>query len=379
MPEPGAPGSPSPAPPGRLLIVDDEAAQMKALCDTLRDEGYATQGFVSPRAALAALEAGAFDLLLADLAMPGMDGIALLRAARERDPDLVGVIMTGEGTIATAVEAMKVGALDYVLKPFRLSVVLPVLARALAMRRLRMENAALERSLRERAAELEAANKELDAFAFSISHDLRTPLRALTGFSRLLAERHGAQLSSAARELLGDVRRAAQRMDELIEDLLRFSRLGRQLLAKRGVDLGGLVREVLRELPAPPGAAQADVRLGELPEVVADPSLLRQVFSNLLSNALKFSSRRERPVVEVGCERRGSEHVFFVRDNGAGFDPQYATRLFGVFQRLHSQEQFPGTGVGLSLVQRIVHRHGGRVWAEGAPDQGATFRFTLPG
>jgi hypothetical protein len=371
--------------PARLIIVDDEPVQTKALCDTLADEGFETAGFVSARAALDVMKSRRFDLLLADLSMPEMDGIALLRAAREIDHDLVGIIMTGEGTIATAVEAMKVGATDYILKPFKLSAILPVLSRALALRRLRIDNAALERALREHAArletsnkELDAANKELDAFAHSVSHDLRGPLRAVLGFSGMLAERHGAEMTEPARDLLASTRRAGKRMDQLIEDLLGFARLGRQPLSKERVDLGALVKDVLNELRTATSERAADLRVGDLPDVMADRSLLRQVYANLVSNAFKFSAGRDQPVIEIGCEDQGGERVFFVRDNGAGFDMRYAAKLFGVFQRMHAQDEFPGTGVGLSLVQRIVNRHGGRIWAEAELGKGATFRFTLP-
>jgi hypothetical protein len=364
---------------GSLLIVDDEKAQLTALCSTLTSQGYTTVGASSGREALAILREGAFDLLLTDLKMPVMDGIALLRTALATDPSLVGVLMTGHGTIATAVEAMQVGAIDYILKPFKLSAVLPVLTRALAMRQLRLDNARLERNVRERTAELEAANKELDAFSYSVSHDLRAPLRMVTGFATILAQGHGAQLSPEAHGLLERVISGAKRMERLIEDLLQFASLGRQPLSKRTVHVDTVVREVLREIGKEDADRHIDVRVGSLPAVVGDASLLQQVFANLLSNAFKFTRGRAAATIEVGCQRLNDETVFFVRDNGAGFDMQYATRLFGVFQRLHTQEQFAGTGVGLSLVQRIVLRHGGRIWAEAEVDKGATFYFTLAG
>jgi two-component system, sensor histidine kinase and response regulator len=375
-----SPGVPDLAAPlgARLLVVDDEASHMRALCDTLRDQGHAPEGFTNPAAALTAIEPGRFTLLLTDLMMPEMDGIALLRAALVRDPDLAAVIMTGAGTIATAVEAMQVGALDYLVKPFKASTILTVVSRALAVRDLRVRNAALERALREHAAELEAANRELESFSYSVSHDLRAPLRSIHGFSKILLAEFSAQLPEEARRLLDRVAANAVRMGDLIEDLLRFSRVARQPLQRRPVQVGDLVREVLDELRAPDPERALELSIGALPDCVADRSLLRQVFSNLLSNALKYTRRCEAPCIGLGCDEVEGERRYFVRDNGAGFDMQHASKLFGVFSRLHTADQFEGTGIGLSIVQRIVQRHGGRIWAEAEVDKGATFYFTLP-
>lgn len=362
----------------RILIVDDEVTQMQALCDTLSEHGFETVGFAAAEAALEALATIKFDILLSDLMMPGMDGIALLKAAQTIDPDLVGVIMTGEGTIASAVDAMKVGALDYILKPFKLSVVLPVLSRALTVRQLRLKNAELEKSLHERATELEAANKELEMFSYSVSHDLRAPLRAVSGFAKILTSVHGSQMSEEARRVLGNISYGAGRMEQLVEALLNFSRLGRHPLAKRPIDLTALARKVAEELRTQQPDRQIDLRVGELPQCVGDRLLLEQVFVNLLSNAFKFTRDKENAIVEVGCREQNGELIYFVRDNGAGFDMRHASKLFGTFQRLHREEEFEGTGVGLSIVSRIVQRHGGRIWAEAALDQGAMFQFTLP-
>ncbi len=365
------------APATRILIVDDEAAQMKALCDTLRDQGYETAGFRSGQAALAALREAKFDLLLTDLMMPEMDGIALVRAARESDPDLVSVMMTGAGTIATAVETMKAGALDYILKPFELSVILPVLSRALTIRRLRMENVALERQLRERTVELEAANQELEAFSYSVSHDLRAPLRAVDGFSQILLKESESRLSEREQQLLLKISSSAAQMGELIEGLLNLSRLGRQPLSKRPLNLTALVGQVLDELGKEREGRQLEIRVSELPECLGDPALLKPVFVNLISNAIKFTRAKETAIVEIGWREQNGEEVFFVRDNGAGFDMRYAHKLFGAFQRLHNRDEFEGTGIGLSIVQRVIRRHGGRIWAEAEVGKGARFYFTL--
>lgn len=369
----------------RLLVVDDETAQVEALCRTLEDEGYSVEGFTGARAALTALSADAFDIVLTDLTMPGMDGIAFLNAAREIDPGLAGIVMTGHGTIATAVDAMKAGALDYILKPFDLRVILRVLARTQAMLRLRRENAALLERLSARTVELEsanrelqAANRELEAFSDSVSHDLRAPLRTIDGLLHVVQEDFGARVPAAAREHIEAVSAQATRMGALIEDLLRLSRLGREPLSKGLVDMRGLVQEVVAELRAAEPARPVEIRIGELPPAQADPSLLRQVWVNLIANALKFTCRRERALIEiVGVERAGDK-MYSIKDNGAGFDPARAERLFGIFQRLHTAREFEGTGVGLSIARRIIERHGGSIRAEGEPDRGAAFHFTLP-
>lgn len=362
---------------GRLLIVDDEKAQMQALCDTLRAEGYSAVGYNSAKQAVASFRAGAFDLVLTDLMMPEMDGITLLSALKQADAQIAGILMTGHGTIDTAVKAMQVGALDYIVKPFQLRVILPVLARALEVRRLRLENAALQERERQHIRELEAANGQLEAFASSVSHDLRSPLNAIAGFCDVYIAKYGEHIPAEGREMLGYVLDGAGRMNQLIDDLLRFCRFSRQPLEKRRVPLMEIVLRVLACLQPTEEQRKIELRLGALPECEVDPSLMEQVYMNLLSNAYKFTGRRDPAVIEVGSINRADEVILFVRDNGAGFDMKYADKLFGVFQRLHPMAEFDGTGIGLSIVQQVIARHGGRIWAESAPDQGATFFFTL--
>jgi signal transduction histidine kinase len=236
----------------------------------------------------------------------------------------------------------------------------------------------LEQRVRQRTAELEAANRELEAFSYSVSHDLRSPLRALDGYTRILLEDHAPELAGAVQEYVRDIRRNARKMGQLVDDLLAFSRLGRQGLQTRPVAPAALVRQALEDLRAEHEGRQVDVVVGDLPTCRADPALLRQAWVNLIGNALKYTNKRSDARVEIGSRREAGEVVYFVRDNGVGFDMRYAGKLFGVFQRLHKAGEFEGTGVGLAVVQRIVHRHGGRVWAEAALGQGATFFFTLP-
>jgi PAS domain S-box-containing protein len=238
-------------------------------------------------------------------------------------------------------------------------------------------NAELEQRVSDRTAKLEAANKELEAFSYSVSHDLRSPLRAVDGFSQVLMEDCGPQLSDDGRRYLKNIRDGAQRMGALIDDLLAFSRLSRMPLNKRRVDTAKLVKDTREDIGLQHGGRQIEVRVAELPLCWGDPALLKQVWINLLSNAFKYTRRAEVAIIEVGCFRENDGSVYFVRDNGTGFDMRYADKLFGVFQRLHRAEDYEGTGVGLAIVQRIIHRHGGRIWAESELNRGATFHFTL--
>ena len=269
-------------------------------------------------------------------------------------------------------------------KPREISIVQDVVERCwatierrIAEEDLRRLNTELESRVRERTAELESANHELEAFSYSVSHDLRAPLRAVDGFSQAMVETYGPQLPEEGRRYLETIRRGAQRMGALIDHLLEFSRLSRQPLAQRPVETERLVREVLEEFSTQREGRHIEIRLSALPDCHGDATLLRQVWVNLISNALKYTGKRHQALVEIGCRQENGQRIYFVRDNGTGFDMKYAGKLFGVFQRLHRAEDYEGTGVGLAIVQRIVHRHGGRIWAEAVVDRGAIFCFTL--
>jgi len=237
------------------------------------------------------------------------------------------------------------------------------------------------REVTERTQQLEAANRELEAFSYTISHDLRAPLRAVSGFTSILFEEYADAMPAEARGYLKRVKDSGDHMGQLVDDLLAFSRLGRQAVRTQRVNMRSIVDRALQELSPALDGRQVEVVIGELPDAACDAALVEQVFVNLLSNAFKYSRRREHARVEVGVlEANPIEGpTYFVRDNGAGFDMEYAGKLFGVFQRMHRSEDFEGTGVGLAIVQRIVERHGGRVWAEAKVDAGATFYFTLKG
>ncbi len=249
-----------------------------------------------------------------------------------------------------------------------------------AQERIDSLNAELEKRLQELAVsnkELEATNKELEAFTYSVSHDLRAPLRHVDGFSRILVEEFGPQLDANARRYLERMQMGVRNMATLVDDLLQLARIGRQEVRRQVTGLGPLVDEVRADLESEAEARRIEWRVAPLPFADCDPALMKQVFANLLSNAVKYTRPRRQAVIEVGALNENGRSAIFVRDNGVGFSMKYADKLFGVFQRLHRAEDFEGTGVGLATVQRIIHKHGGEVWAEAQLDQGATFYFTL--
>ncbi len=238
-------------------------------------------------------------------------------------------------------------------------------------------NAELEEKVVQRTAQLEAVNKELEGFTYSVSHDLRAPLRIIDGFGQILIDDYAMKLDDEGLKTLKVIMSNAKKMGQLIDDLLRFSRLGRTEIIKLSVNMVELVREAVEELRISGISIPRQLKIDGLGPAEGDANLLKQVWINLIANAIKYSGRTKQPVIEIGMKEQTGKNIYFIKDNGAGFDMKYYHKLFGVFQRLHNQEQFTGTGVGLALVHRIITRHGGTVWAEAKPDEGATFYFSL--
>jgi signal transduction histidine kinase len=360
---------PSASPRRRILLADDNS-DMRDYVGRLLQDRYDVTSVTDGAAALAAARENPPDLVLSDVMMPGLDGFALIAELRKdpRTRTLPVILLSARAGEESAIEGLNAGADDYVVKPFS--------ARELLARvRTHLEIARLRRSW---ARELEQANKELEAFSYSVSHDLRAPLRAMDGYSKMLLQDHADRLDGEGKRLLGVVTKSAAAMGALIDALLEFARQGRKPLRASRFEPKALIEDVLQELRGSLSDRQVDIAVAALPGGWGDPALVRQVFANLLSNAIKYTRPREAARIEVGGEPGPRETTYWVRDNGVGFDPTYAHKLFGVFQRLHSKEKFEGTGVGLALVQQVIHRHGGRVWAEAAVDRGAAFFFTLP-
>jgi signal transduction histidine kinase len=368
-----------------ILLVEDNPGDARLIRESLTDlSGNMFDLEIADRlaTALLRLRAGGIDAVLLDLALPDSKGQNTFDKAKAQAPSIPIIVLTGLGDEALALKMVSEGAQDYVAK---IDLNGGTLSRAIryAIERERSEqkirrfNAELEERVQERTAELEAINQELEAFSSSVSHDLRGPLHVIDGFSAILEETFGPVLGSAGKKYLQHIHKGVQEMAVIIEGLLNLSRLGRRELKKKTTHLGEIVESVLTDIKAELHHRQIDWKVGALPVAECDQGLMKQVFVNLIGNSVKYTRRRDVAVIEIGETMVGGEQVFFVRDNGAGFDMKDVNKLFVAFQRLHSPEDFEGTGVGLATVRRIIQRHGGRIWAVAELDKGATFYFTL--
>jgi signal transduction histidine kinase len=412
----------------RVLIVDDEEYIRLSLSELLSYIGFEVATAANGEDALKKLTENRFDIAFMDIKIPGMNGVELLGRVRKAYPDVSVIMMTGYATVENAVEAVKLGAYDFLRKPYDIEEIKVSINRLLEKKKLEEEcklweealrntleelekkveertaelskanlllkqeiterrqaeeeirklNEELEQRVFQRTAELESANSELESFSYSVSHDLRAPLRAISGFSKILFEDSADKLDDEGKRLLNIIQGNTEKMENIIDDLLALSRIGRKDVELSDIDMYELAKAVFDEVKAVNPERKLQFNVKPLPPAHGDKGMIRQVFFNLLSNAIKFTKPKEVPVVEVGGSADGSKNVYYVKDNGVGFDMQYANQLFGAFQRLHSDEEFEGTGIGLAIVKRIVNRHDGKIWAEGKENEGATFYFSLP-
>jgi two-component system, sensor histidine kinase and response regulator len=377
-----------------ILLVDDQPANLVALEAMLQGLGQNLIKAESGREALKWLLTHDFAVILLDVKMPEMDGFETAALIRQRDKSRHTPILfltAADNTQTQAVRGYAVGAVDYLVKPVvpefvrsKVAVFVELAKKNELLRRqaellARSEQAALElaEARAELVRDLEHKNRELESFSYAVSHDLRAPLRRIDSFSRAVLESQGDRLDEAGQRFLARVREASRQMSQLIDDVLYLSRVTRAELRDQEVDLSSLATSALARLQEAEPSRQVEIKIRPAVVVTGDGQLLRIALENLLENAWKFTAKEPSARIEFGLTQVAGEPTYFVRDNGAGFDMTYADRLFGPFQRLHAQTEFPGSGIGLATVQRIIHRHGGRVWAEGLVGQGATFQFTL--
>lgn len=377
--------------PLQILLVEDNPADVRLMQEMLSETAVPFSLAIanSLATALERLREGGIDVLLLDLGLPDSSGVSTFTSVHAQSPTLPIIVFTGTYDQSLGLKVVQQGAQDYLMKSqVDGNLIWRTIRYAMERHRERQQlvlsetrvrhlNENLERRVADRTAALAAANRDLETFTYSVSHDLRSPLRQIDGFSRILVEHAGAGLDSQSQHYLRRIQEGTQHMGRLVDDLLSLAQLGRQDLHTSPTPLDAIVSDALHELRADWGDRIIQWTVGGLPVVDCDPGLIKIVFTNLLSNAIKYTRPREVAIIEVGSTVSDSRCTVFVRDNGVGFNMKYADKLFGVFQRLHRADQFEGTGVGLATVQRIVHKHGGEIWAEAESDQGATFFFTL--
>ncbi len=377
-----------------ILLVDDVPSNILVLEELLTKEGRSFFKAYNGKEGLKIALEKEVDLIILDVQMPDMDGfeVAQILKSNNRTKDIPIIFATAtKKEHHSMVQGFDEGAVDYLFKPLDREItrakVAVLLKIQLQKKELMEKNKSLENATRQidqlnkellnNMEQLKTVNEDLESFSYSVSHDLRAPLRALISYSQILEEDYYDKLDEEAKSLIDRIKYNSNRMNILINDLLVFSKTGRKQLIKTGIDIAELVGKVIAEVTEN-HQHKPVFKLSVLENAYGDASLLQQVWVNLIDNAVKYSSKKENPEIEITCDQKDGEIIYSVKDNGAGFDMRYADKLFGVFQRLHSTRDFDGTGVGLATVQRIIKRHGGRIWADAKENEGATFSFTLP-
>ncbi len=358
----------------KILIVDDKPENLFALRKVLKDLDIELIEATSGNDALKATLVHDFALALLDIQMPEMDGYELAGILREEEKTahlpfiFISAVYTDNLNVFKGYEK---GAFSFITKPFQPEILINKV-------KFFIDKHQQEIALFELNKELKNTNKELESFSYSVSHDLRAPLRAIGGYAKILEEDYTEKFDSNGTKALHSIMYNSKRMGELIDDLLAFSRLGRKQVTVSEINITTLVRSISEEIVAEDVERTIEFDINILPPAKGDHSLIKQVWVNLISNAIKYSKYKPKPKIEIGAYHKDNFVVYYIKDNGVGFDMQYYNKLFGVFQRLHSQEEFEGTGVGLAIVQKIIYRHNGTVWAESKLNEGACFYFSLP-
>lgn len=376
-----------------VLIIDDTPDNVAVLAEHLVGHGFSVMVAQDGEEGIGRAQFGRPDLILLDVMMPGIDGFETCRRLKSdpRTRDIPLIFMTALTEIGDKIRAYKVGGVDYVTKPFHAEEVLArinthlslqAMRRQMAERNLQLQKEIAVRQkaeavLAQRSQELARSNAELEQMAYVASHDLQEPLRMVASYLQLLEQRYGARLDADAHEFIEFAVDGAKRMRALIDDLLTYSRLGTKAQPLRPTDCNTVMQSALRSLGVAIAESGAQIDCAALPVVMGDAAQLTQLFQNLLANAIKFRAGQA-PRISVRAEEEEGCWRFAVRDNGIGIAPEYFERIFEMFQRLHSRGAYPGTGIGLAICKKIVERHGGRIWVESAPEQGALFQFTLP-
>jgi light-regulated signal transduction histidine kinase (bacteriophytochrome) len=363
-----------------VLIVDDTEENVDILVEAF-GEDYEISVAMDGESALESLEIEVPDIILLDIMMPMMDGYEVCKKIKENKAtkDIPIIFLTAMTDIISKTKCFELGAVDYITKPFEILEVKARVQTHLSLKLAKYEIAKRNEILEEKKVELEAALNELEAFSYTVSHDLKSPLRAIQGYSKIILEDYREALDEDGSEMLSNIKNISADMITMIGKLLQYSTTNRLEVCKESVNIREMFTSAFKELRSiySKRVIEFEFETG-MPPVFADTIMIKQVIYNIISNAIKFTGNREKALIIAGCKRGASEYIFYVKDNGVGIDMEFSGKLFRIFERLHSSDEFEGSGIGLAAVRKIVQKHGGKTWIEGKLNEGATVYFTLP-
>lgn len=363
-----------------VLIVDDTEENLDILVEALSDD-YGISVAMDGETAIENLKIEIPDIILLDIMMPGMDGYEVCRKIREnKDTEDVPIIfLTAITEIESKARGFELGAVDYITKPFEILEVKARVRTHLALKLAKYELYEKNNILEEKTVELQAAVNELEAFSYTVSHDLKSPLRAIEAYTKIIIEEESKKLNNNTKKMVHNVKDISSNMIKMIDNLLKYSKMTNLEICKEPVDLAEIFKSTFEQYRAiyKDRFIRFEFETG-IPKVLADPTLIKQVIGNIISNCVKFTKNEEKALIVIGCKRGMDEYIFYIKDNGVGINMEFSGKLFAIFQRLHSQDEFEGNGIGLATVRKIIQKHGGRTWIEGKVNEGTTVYFTLP-